>query len=169
MSAPPTGKGVFVGSEERMDYRKLFEYDYWADSETLASLKTVPGGVEKARKAICHIIGAQRIWLSRFASPAPPTVQPWPDLTLEECGAAIEDLRQQWHGILEVLTPEKLAGDLTYLSLKGTENKTPVQDVLMHLVLHSAYHRGQVAAAVREAGGKPATTDYAVYLRSAKK
>jgi len=97
------------------------------------------------------------------------TAQPWPDLTLEECSSAIEDLHLRWHAILEGLSPEKLAGDLTYLSLKGTENKTPIQDVLMHLVLHSAYHRGQVAAAVREAGGKPAPTDYAVYLRGAKK
>ena len=152
-----------------MDYRKLFEYDYWANSEALASLKTTPSGVEKARKAICHIIGAQRIWLSRFEHPDPPSALPWPDLTLEECGSDLAHLRQRWHEILEGLTAEKLASDLTYLSLKGTENKTPIQDVLMHLVLHSAYHRGQVAAAVREAGGKPTTTDYAIYLRADRK
>ena len=152
-----------------MDYGKLFEYDYWANSEALTSLKSMPSGVEKARKAVCHIIGAQRIWLSRFASPAPPSAQPWPDLTLEECGAALEDLRRQWHVLLTGFTAEKLASDLTYLSLKGTENKTPVQDVLMHLVFHSAYHRGQVASGVREAGGKPATTDYVIYLRTARK
>ena len=155
--------------DELRRYRHLFEYDHWANSETLASFKTMPRAVEKARKAVCHIIGAQRIWMSRFASPAPPTVQPWPDITLEECSAALEDLRKLWQDLLEGLTPEKLASDLTYLSLKGTENKTPIQDVLMHLVLHSAYHRGQVAAAVREAGGNPATTDYALYLRAAKK
>ena len=152
-----------------MDYRKLFEYDHWANSEALAGMKAAPNGAGKARKAFCHIIGAQRIWMSRFENPAPPTAQPWPDLTLEECSSAIEDLRQRWHDILEGLTPEKFASDLTYLSLKGTENRTPVQDVLMHLVLHSAYHRGQVAAAVREAGGKPSPTDYTVYLRSAQK
>jgi len=152
-----------------MDYRKLFEYDYWANSEALASLKTVPGGSEKARKALCHIIGGQRIWMSRFMNPAPPTAQPWPDLTLEECSSALEDLRQQWRELLDGLSPEKLASDLTYLSLKGTENKTPIQDVLLHLFLHSAHHRGQVAAAVREANGKPATTDYAVYLRTGKR
>ena len=35
----------------------------------------------------------------------------------------------------------------------------------MHVVTHSAYHRGQVAAAVREAGGKPAATDLVVWVR----
>jgi uncharacterized damage-inducible protein DinB len=151
-----------------MDCRQLFEYDYWANSEALASLKTAPNSAEKARKAFCHVIGAQRVWMSRFENPAPPTVQPWPDLTLEECSSALEDLRLRWHAILAGVIPEKLASDLTYFSLKGTENKTPIQDVLMHLVLHSAYHRGQVAAAVREAGGKPAPTDYLIYLRSTK-
>ena len=106
-----------------MDHRKLFDYDYWANSETLASIRTVPGGSEKARKAICHIIGAQRIWMSRFENPAPPTAQPWPDLTLEECSAAIDDLHLRWHAILEGLTPEKLASDLIYLSLKGTREQ----------------------------------------------
>ena len=150
-----------------MDYQKMFDYDHWANCETLASLGTVPGGVDKPRKTFNHIIGAQRIWLSRFENPAPPSAQPWPDLTLEECSVALEDLRRQWKHILGNLTPEKAAGDLSYLTLKGAEHKTPIQDVLMHLVLHSAYHRGQAAAAVREAGGKPAPTDYVVYLRAA--
>jgi uncharacterized damage-inducible protein DinB len=115
------------------------------------------------------VIGAQRIWLARFENPAPPSAQPWPDLTLEECASAIEDLRRRWKDMLDSLSPEKLAGDLSYQTLKGIEYRTPIQDVLMHLVLHSAYHRGQVAASVREAGGKPAPTDYVVYLRAGKR
>jgi uncharacterized damage-inducible protein DinB len=152
-----------------MDYHKLFDYDYWANCETLASLKSVPSGAEKPRKAFSHVIGGQRVWLSRFENPAPPSAQPWPDLTLEECASAIEDLRRQWKELLDKLTPEKLAGELTYKTTKGLEYRTPVGDILMHLVLHSAYHRGQVAAAVREAGGKPAPTDYVVYVRAGKR
>jgi uncharacterized damage-inducible protein DinB len=149
-------------------YRRLFDYDYWANSETLATLETVPSGVEKPRKTFNHVIGAQQIWLARLDNPAPPSAQPWPDLTLEECALAIEDLHRRWNDLLENLTPERLAGDLVYKNLKGIEHRTPIQDVLMHLILHSAYHRGQVTAAVREMGGKPAPTDYAVYLRSGK-
>ena len=152
-----------------MDYRKLFDYDYWANCETLASLKSVPSGAEKPRKAFSHVIGGQRVWLSRFENPAPPSAQPWPDLTLEECASAIEDLRRQWKELLDRPTPEKVAGELAYKTTKGIEYRTPVGDILVHLVLHSAYHRGQVAAAVREAGGKPAATDYVVYVRAGKR
>ena len=152
-----------------MNFRKLFNYDYWANSQTLESLKTVPSGKDQPRKVFNHVIGGQRIWLARFENPAPPSAQPWPDLTLEECAAAIEDLRRQWQGLLDNLTSDKLEGDLTYRTLKGIEYKSAIQDVLMHLVLHSAYHRGQVAAAVREAGGKAAPTDYVVYVRTGKR
>ena len=150
-------------------YQRLFDYDYWANSETLASLRTVPTGAEKPRKAFSHVIGAQRVWLSRFEDPAPPSAQPWPDLALEDCASAIEDLRGQWKELLDNLTPEKLAGELANKTTKGIEFKTPVGDILTHLVLHSAYHRGQIAAAVREAGGKPAATDYVVYVRAGKR
>jgi len=152
-----------------MDYRKLFDYDYWANSETLASLKSVPSGAEKPRKTFSYVIGAHRVWLSRFENPAPPSAQPWPELTLEECAAAIDDLRRQWKDLLENLAAERLAGELTYKTTKGIEYKTPVSDILTHLILHSAYHRGQVAAAVRGAGGEPAATDYVVYVRVGKR
>jgi uncharacterized damage-inducible protein DinB len=34
-----------------------------------------------------------------------------------------------------------------------------VDDVLTHVILHSAYHRGQIASAVRAGGETPAYTD----------
>jgi uncharacterized damage-inducible protein DinB len=66
---------------------------------------------------------------------------------------------------LDNLTSEKLDEDLVQRTSKGVEFRTPVRDVLTHLVMHSAYHRGQIAQAVREAGGQPAATDYIVYAR----
>jgi uncharacterized damage-inducible protein DinB len=35
-----------------------------------------------------------------------------------------------------------------------------VEEILTHVVIHSAYHRGQIASDVRAAGGVPAYTDY---------
>jgi uncharacterized damage-inducible protein DinB len=146
-------------------FRRLFEYDRWANHATLASLKTVTGSTERSLKVFNHILGGQRVWLARFDNPNPPNVQPWPALGLEECGAAIDDAHKRWMALLDQLTPEKLSQDLTYRTMAGAEFKTPIRDVITHMVMHSAYHRGQVAAAVREDGGKPTPTDYVVYLR----
>ena len=80
----------------------------------------------------------------------------------------MDEIYQRWVALLDRLTDEKLSQNLTYRTTQGAEFQTPIRDVLTHLLMHSTYHRGQVAAAVREAGGKPAATDYAVYLRQKK-
>lgn len=160
-----------MGKKRVENYRfieELFEYDCWANREALASLSTVPDSAEKPRQYFSHVIGAQRVWLARFDDPNPPSAQPWPTLSREECRQAIEDSHRQWTALLGWLTPEKLEEDVAYRNLKGVEFKTPIRDVLMHLVMHSAYHRGQAASAVREAGGKPAATDYIMYVRKMK-
>ena len=154
---------------EGSELRNLFEYDYWANRETLASLAALDGDASRARKFFYHIIGAHRVWLSRFETPESALTEPWPALTLEDAAAALDDLRARWNKQLDGLTTEKLSGDLVYRNTKGQEFRTPIRDVLMHLVMHSVYHRGQVAAAVRDSGGKPASTDYAVYVRQMKK
>jgi uncharacterized damage-inducible protein DinB len=154
--------------ESIQSFRQLFEYDRWANHATLASLKTVTGSTERSLKIFNHIVGGQRVWLARFDNPNPPNVQPWPTLGPEECSAATEELYKCWMALLDKLTPEKKTQDLTYRTMAGAEFKTPIRDVLTHMVMHSAYHRGQVAAAVRQDGGKPAPTDYVVYLRQKK-
>lgn len=154
---------------EASEFRNLFDYDFWANREALASLAAIDGDASRARKFFYHIIGAQRVWLSRFEAPESPSTEPWPALTLEGAGPALEDLHARWVKQLDGLTPEKLSSDLVHRNTKGQEFRTPLRDVLMHLVMHSVYHRGQVAAAVRDSGGKPAATDYVVYVRQTKK
>ena len=36
---------------------------------------------------------------------------------------------------------------------------------VMHMATHGAYHRGQVALLVRDAGADPLATDFIVYMR----
>jgi uncharacterized damage-inducible protein DinB len=146
-------------------FRNLFEYDYWGNRETLTSLSSLSSGLEEPLRFFAHVIGAQRIWLSRIEQEAPSPPASWPSLTVEECRAAAEDLHQRWASFLATLSQARVSDSVSYRNSKGVEFKTPLEDVLQHVVLHSAYHRGQVAAAVRRAGGKPAPTDYTVYIR----
>jgi uncharacterized damage-inducible protein DinB len=38
--------------------------------------------------------------------------------------------------------------------------------VLLHVIMHSAYHRGQIAMAMRAAGQQPAYTDFIHAVRN---
>jgi uncharacterized damage-inducible protein DinB len=48
---------------------------------------------------------------------------------------------------------------------KGEPYTSSVEDILTHVVFHGAYHRGQIAAKMRESGLEPAYTDYIHAIR----
>jgi uncharacterized damage-inducible protein DinB len=145
--------------------RQFFEYDYWANHETLRSVASLEAPPERALKVAGHIVGAQRVWLGRLESPGGDPPAPWPPMSLEEANAAVNEMHQRWISFLGNLAPERLDEDLVHRNSKGAEFRAPVRDVLMQLVMHGAYHRGQIAAAVRDAGGTPSSTDYITWVR----
>ena len=154
--------------ESLRHFRQLFDYDHWGNQAALASLSSLAGPAERPLKVFAHVLGAQHVWRARFDNPNPPNAQPWPALTQEECRSVIDELHQRWVELLDQLTDDKLDQNLVYHTTQGAKFETPIREVLTHLLMHSAYHRGQVAAAVREGGGKPALTDYVFYLRQKK-
>jgi uncharacterized damage-inducible protein DinB len=44
--------------------------------------------------------------------------------------------------------------------------RSQISDILLHVALHSSYHRGQIAAAVRAAGVTPVNTDFITFARA---
>jgi len=66
----------------------------------------------------------------------------------------------EWGGYLAKLGEADLAGTIEYRNSKGEQWQSTVADVLTHVLLHGSYHRGQIASAIRAAGGTPAYTDF---------
>ncbi|HET9178823.1 MAG TPA: DinB family protein [Terriglobia bacterium] len=146
-------------------FRHLFKYDHWANQESLRSISSLSTTNERALKIAGHIVGAQRVWLGRLEAPGGAPPAPWPFMTLEETCAAFSELHERWNLFLSSLGPERLDEDIVHRNTKGAEFRVPIRDILMQLVLHGAYHRGQIAAEIRGAGGNPSATDYIVYVR----
>lgn len=136
--------------------RRLFRYDRWANSEALGSGVGAP---PRATRLMAHVIGAEWLWLSRLrrqGSPAPV----WPQWDRAECARQLSALGAAWDGYLWQLTGAVLGEEVDYVNSQGERWSSTVEDVLLHVVLHSAYHRGQTAAEVRAGGGEPAYTDF---------
>jgi uncharacterized damage-inducible protein DinB len=70
------------------------------------------------------------------------------------------DLAHQWKTLLSQTSLERLSGKINYTNSKGEPWSNTVQDILTHVLLHSAYHRGQIASQVRAGGEQPAYTDF---------
>ena len=139
-------------------YARLLRYDAWANAETLGSLRggEVPA---KAMRWMGHIVGSGALWLARLRQ-EPPTMAVWPDLDLEGCATGIERLAAGWRGYLERLSPADIEEGVGYRNSLGEYWTSTVGDMLTHVAMHGAYHRAQIAAAVREGGRVPAYTDF---------
>ncbi|HKP86373.1 MAG TPA: DinB family protein [Blastocatellia bacterium] len=146
--------------------RRMFDYNEWANVRAIESLKQSDNPSAKAVRALAHLVIAEKTWLARFIKTEDSTnADFWPASTLEECEALFDETRKAYSALLADLTEAGLDSTATYKNSKGVEYTTRYGDMLSHVLMHSAYHRGQVAMAVRAEGGTPAYTDYIGFVR----
>ncbi len=143
---------------------RLFEYDAWANREVLSNLRVLPAPQPRPLKLMAHILASQHLWMSRL-EPMRATLPVWPDLTIEQCEKQVGELQALWKNYLMGKTEAGLAQTVDYKNSQGEPWSSRKDDILMHLITHSAYHRGQAAASVRTAGFAPAYTDFIHSIR----
>jgi uncharacterized damage-inducible protein DinB len=142
------------------DYvRRQFAYNAWANQEVLAVIRT--GGDENKRslQLMSHILAAERVWLERLKQ-QPQSVPVWPEPDLAQCEAEAAALSQLWLEYLDLITAGDVAQTIAYRNSKGEQWISTIVDVLTHVVMHSTYHRGQIASHMRASGQTPAYTDF---------
>ena len=139
--------------------RQLFSYDDWANQEVLSSLEAVESPPERSVKLLAHIVSAERLWLERLLAEK-QTLPVWPLFTLQDCKSEIDQLHERWRNYLTSLSEAGLSDSRTYKNTKGESFTSRTHDILLHVVMHSAYHRGQIAVDMRAAGFNPAYTDF---------
>jgi uncharacterized damage-inducible protein DinB len=140
---------------------RLLRYDAWANRETLRSLKQ--GAPPRSLMWMAHIVGAEYLWMARLRREDAP-LPVWPELDLEACGERLDQLSKLWPEYLKE-AQDSLTEKVQYTNSRGEAWTDTVEDILTHVVIHSAYHRGQIASDVRANGGVPAYTDYIHVVR----
>jgi uncharacterized damage-inducible protein DinB len=139
---------------------RQFAYDAWANAEVLSVIAGQSGSPSApAMKLLAHILSAERLWLERIRQ-QPQSLPVWPEFNLDQGKAQIDELSQLWREYLAQLSLVALTQKIIYKNSKGESWSSTVQDVLTHVVLHSAYHRGQIASLMRASGQTPAYTDF---------
>ncbi|MGC2245270.1 MAG: DinB family protein [Terriglobales bacterium] len=150
------------------EFHRLFAYDDWANRECLRVIRAgAPRMTEDSTTAelasmvgrMAHILSAQKLWLERIRN-VPQSMAVWPGSTIEGCEALAHEMAAAWRSYLEKLTMDRLDEIVEYKNSKGERWKSRLQDVLTHVMMHSAYHRGQIALEMRAAGMEPAYTDF---------
>lgn len=142
-----------------VDYlRRQLAYDAWANREVLAAIRA-HNPDERSMQLLAHILSAERLWLERLTQ-QPESMPVWPKPDLALCDQQITELASLWREFLDEANDSSLSNTVSYKNSKGEPWTSTVMDILTHVVMHSAYHRGQIASHMRELGNAPAYTDF---------
>lgn len=133
---------------------RMLRYDVWANREALRSMRE--RAPARSLRWLGHIIGAELLWLDRMDGTR-ARLPVWPELSLDQCEELLQDLARRLPGAVD---PGSLGREVRYTNTKGESWTSTVEEILTHLVIHSAYHRGQIASDLRASGEEPAYTDY---------
>ena len=152
------------------DYlRRQFAYDEWANREVLNAIRDAgakeaggpdhAGTNQRSLQLMSHILAAELVWLERLKK-QPQSVPVWPEPDLSQCEAQAAKLGGQWLEFLDLITAGDVSQSVSYKNSKGEQWTSTIVDVLTHVLIHSAYHRGQIATHMRAHGQTPAYTDF---------
>ena len=147
-------------------FRKLYEHVAWADTRVLQSLRAAHTVLKKDLDLYAHILGSEHVWLSRIKG-MPAQVAVWPSLTLDEAERLAAENAAAFNKVISELTEEGRQTPITYRNSAGEHFTSTLEDILTHVSLHAAYHRGQIAVSIRAAGDVPSPTDYIAFARGA--
>jgi len=147
-------------------FTKLYEHLAWADARVLESLRAAHSVLKRDQDLYAHILGSEHVWLSRINGTA-PKLAVWPSLTLDECERLAAENAAAYQKLASEVTSGTRQRPITYRNSAGDEFTSTLEDILTHVSLHGAYHRGQIAALIRAAGDTPSPTDYIAFARGA--
>ena len=140
-------------------FSRQFAYDAWANREVLTAIRASRASSARGLQLLSHILSAEQLWLERVQGKTQSQAV-WPELSLEQCEKWTGGVARLWSEYLDTLTPDDLARAVTYKNSQGESWTSTVEDIVTHVLMHSAYHRGQIATFMRANGDTPAYTDF---------
>jgi uncharacterized damage-inducible protein DinB len=140
-------------------FHRLFAYDAWANQEILTALRPLENPPQRSLAFLAHIFSAERLWWQRIVRQQ-QTLPVWPQINLQECGKQAAELTVIWKKYLGTTSESDLSSPVTYNNSQGETWTSTVDDILQHVIMHSMYHRGQIATDMRAAGLTPVCSDF---------
>lgn len=144
-------------------FLKLYQYNAWATNRVLAALTRQQVQNEKILSIMGHIVAAQYLWLHRIKGLPPADVKLWGEYSLPQLAKMAEGAGRLWLEFIE--GTDNFNRELTYRNYTGDPYVNNVEMIMIHLVNHSTYHRGQIALLLRQENFEPINTDFITYDR----
>lgn len=144
--------------------------DFLADKDSNLLDKEISSSFPSIRKTIFHIADGQYVWFSRLNGTS-PTDWPSKNMKPEEAISALMNTSMQFGEYCSGKPDSFWSEVVTFNAMDGTEYRETKANIIMHLMNHGTFHRGQLITMFRQAGieGKMPRTDLIAYLREIEK
>lgn len=144
-------------------FLKLYQYNAWATKRVIGTLVRQQVNDAKILSLLGHVVAAQFLWLHRIKGLPAPDVKLWGEYTLDQLIEMAERASTQWLEFVE--STDNFDREMTYRNYVNEPYTNNVENVMIHLVNHSTYHRAQIAMLLRQKGFEPINTDFITYDR----
>jgi uncharacterized damage-inducible protein DinB len=148
----------------------MFAHNYWARDRQLQAcalltdeqfLRPLGNSFPSVRDTLVHLLAVEWIWLERWRGQSPRVLLPPEDFP------TLSAVRDRWHVVeqamtqyLAALSDESLEQTMTYTNTRGNPWTYSLWRMMLHLLEHQSYHRGQVTALLRQLGFAPPKVDF---------
>jgi len=150
------------------------DYDRWANRLVLDAVarlepdqftRAMGSSFSSVRDTLVHAMWAEWLWLERWEGHSPQdSFDPGDFPTLASVRARWEEIEARRDHFLGRLQSGMEQRRQSYVNARGERWEYALGQMMQHLVIHSAYHRGQVVTLLRQLGAATPTTDYLVFL-----
>jgi len=149
---------------------ELLNYNYWARDRQLQAcaalteeqlLRPLGGSFASLRDTLVHLIAVEWIWLERWRGNSPRALPgPGEFPTLAAVRARWRGIESEMRAFVATLDEAALERRITCVGTRGNSWTYELWRMILHLLNHQSYHRGQVTAQLRQLGAQPPKVDF---------
>ena len=159
-----------------MQLSEVVLYNQWANHQYFDAIsklsgeqfdRNVGGSFPSLHETLLHLAWAEWIWAARWEGSSPQF------RAMPKKYPTVESIRAYMKGAEEIQLRMCAGGEsanvslrIRYTNLKNEVWEYSLEQMVHHVLMHSAYHRGQLADQLRRLGVAPPTTDYLNYVDS---
>jgi uncharacterized damage-inducible protein DinB len=149
---------------------ELFDYNYWARDLQIKActtlteqqfLRPMGSSFSSLRDTMVHMVAVEWLWLERWRGRSPKSL-----LSSEEF-STVPAVYKHWctvenemRGYLAALDEEAVNKPVTCVNTRGQTWTYTLWRMMLHLLNHQSYHRGQVTTLLRQLEIQPPKVDF---------
>ena len=158
---------------------KYTEYNLWANTKLIGFLKNLDlplidkeliSSFKTIRLTLYHMWDAEILWYNRLHG---KSLSNWPSKgfhgTIDEFYKLFLDQSAKFADYTKSAAEKNLKENFSYQSTEGEKYTNRQNDIILHCMNHSTFHRGQIITMIRNTGFTDlSSTDYITFIREHK-